>query len=99
MNEEEPMFSYTSYRASMIELCHLDVRHFVIEECRHLSNSCTAKCDCINLILFHYLSLLLGAIICDINTIGFVSVYACRVKAGLHEATPSPQRGDADVIR
>ena len=34
----------------------------------------------IGLILFCYLSRL-GAIICDINTIGFVSVYACRVCA------------------
>ena len=30
---------------------------------------CTIKCDCIGLILFRYLSYL-GAIICDINTIG-----------------------------
>ena len=27
-----------------IELRHLDVRHFVIEECRHLGNGCAAKC-------------------------------------------------------
>ena len=30
-----------------IELCHLDELHFVIEECRHLANGCTAKCSCI----------------------------------------------------
>ena len=40
----------------MIELRHLDVRHFVIEECRHLANGCTAKCDCIGLMLFCYVS-------------------------------------------
>ena len=45
-----------------IELCHLDVLHFVIEE----SPSCTTKCGCIGLMLFHYLSCL-GAIICNIN--------------------------------
>ena len=50
-------------------------RHFsiVIEECSHLVNSFTAKCGCIGLILFRYLSCL-AAIICDINTIGFVLV-------------------------
>ena len=62
----------------MIELRHLDVRHFVIEECSHLVNGCTTKRGCIRLILFRYLSCL-GAIICDINTVGFVSVYACIV--------------------
>ena len=36
------------------------------------------KCDCIGLMLFRYPSCL-GVIICDINTIEFVSVYACRV--------------------
>ena len=39
-----------------IELCHFDVLHFVIEECRHLANGCTAKCVCIGLMLFRYLS-------------------------------------------
>ena len=34
-----------------IELCHLDVLHFVIEERRH-----TVKCCCIGLMLFRYLS-------------------------------------------
>ena len=38
----------------MIELGHLDVRHFEIEECRHLSNGCTAKCGCIG---FYIISL------------------------------------------
>ena len=56
-----------------IELRHLDVLHFVTEEWRHLVNGCTAKCGCIGLILFRYLSCL-GAIISDIKTIGFVSV-------------------------
>ena len=38
------------------EICHLDIRHFVNEECRHLANGRTAKCDCIGLILFRNLS-------------------------------------------
>ena len=59
----------------MIELRYLDILHFVIEECHHLANGCTAKCDCISLMLFHYLPLCLGAIICDINTIGVVLIY------------------------
>ena len=64
----------------MIELRHVDVRHFVIYERRHLSNGCTIKWRCIDLILFRYESCL-AAIICDINTIGLVSEYAytCRV--------------------
>ena len=62
----------------MVELCHMDIHHFVIEECRHLANGCAIKCGCIGLVLFRYLSSV-GATICDINTIGFVSVYACRV--------------------
>ena len=62
----------------MIELRHLDIRHFIIEGCRHIANGCTAKCVCIGFILFRYLPCL-GAIICDINTIRFVSVYACSV--------------------
>ena len=57
----------------MTELCHLDVRHYVTIECSHLANGCTIKCGCIGLMLFRYLSCL-GATICDINTIGFVSV-------------------------
>ena len=57
----------------MIELCQMDVRHFEIIECSHLANGCTTKGCCIGLILFHYLSCL-GAIIADINTMGFVSV-------------------------
>ena len=44
-------------RASFfIELHHLYVLHFVIEEFRRLANGCTAKCDCIGLMLFRYLS-------------------------------------------
>ena len=31
-------------RAGIYELCHLDGVLFVIEECRHLANGCTAKC-------------------------------------------------------
>ena len=66
----------------------MDVRHFVIEECRHLVNGCTIKCGSIVLMLFRYLSCL-GAIICDITTIGFVSVYACRVYNALVVSCPS----------
>ena len=62
----------------MIELRHMDARHFVIEECRHLANGCTNRCGCSWLILFRYLSCL-GAILRAINTIGFVSVYPCRI--------------------
>ena len=59
-------------RASkMIELHHMDVCHFVINESQHLGNGCTIKCGCIGLMLVRYLSCL-GAIICDINTVGFV---------------------------
>ena len=57
----------------MIELRHMDVRQFVIIECSHLVNGCTIKCGCIDLMLFRYLSSLC-AMICDINTIGFVLV-------------------------
>ena len=52
----------------MIELRHMDARHFVIIECSDLANGCTIECGCIGLMLFRYLSCL-GAIICDINTI------------------------------
>ena len=68
----------------MIELRHMDFRHFVIIECRHLANGCTIKCGCSGLMLFGYLSYL-GAIICYINIIGFVSVHACRVCDALVE--------------
>ena len=60
----------------MIEIHHLDVRHFAIEHVRHLANGCAVKCGCIGLTLFRYLSH--GTIICEINIIVFVSVYACR---------------------
>ena len=67
-------------KAYMIELRHLGVRRFVIEEFRHLATGCTAKWGPIGLMLFRYLSYVWGgAIIWDVNTIGFVSVYACRV--------------------
>ena len=39
----------------IIEVRHLDVHHFVNEECRHLVNGVTAKCGCIGLLLFRYL--------------------------------------------
>ena len=58
----------------MIELRHLDVRHCVIIQCSHLANGCTNKCGWISFILFRYLSYVyMCAIICDTNTIGFVS--------------------------
>ena len=62
----------------MFELRHMDDCHFVIIECSHLANGCTLECGCIGVTLFRYLSCL-GAIIFNTNTIGFVSVCACRV--------------------
>ena len=52
--------------------------YVVIEQCRHLANDCTTKYGCIDRMLFRYLSSCMGAIICDINAIGFVSVFAQR---------------------
>ena len=37
-----------------IELRHLEVPHFVIEESRHLAKGCTAKSDCISLMFANY---------------------------------------------
>ena len=51
----------------MIDLRHVDVRHFVIYESRHLANGCTIKCGRIGVMLFCHLSCL-GTIVCDINT-------------------------------
>ena len=48
-----------------IELRHLDVLHFIIEECHHLANGYTAKLDCIDLVMFCYYVICLRAIICD----------------------------------
>ena len=62
----------------MIELCHMDTHNFVIIECRHLAKGCALKCGCIGLMLFRNLSCL-GTIICFINTVGIVPVYACNV--------------------
>ena len=62
----------------MIELRHMDVRHFVIIKCSHLATGCTINCGCIGLMLFRYLSCL-SAIICYIMTIGFVSVCASKM--------------------
>ena len=53
----------------MIELRHMDVRHFVIIECSHLANGCTTKCGCIGLMLFFHDLSCLGEITRDINTI------------------------------
>ena len=60
------------------QLRHIDTRHFVILERRHLANGCVLKCGCIGLMLFQNLSCL-GTIICYINTIGIVPAYACNV--------------------
>ena len=60
------------------QLSHLDTRHFVIIECRHLANGCVLKYGCIGLMLFHNLSCL-DTIICYIHTIGIVPAYACTV--------------------
>ena len=62
----------------MIELPHNDAHHFVIIECRHLAKGCGLKLICFGLMLFRELSCL-GTIICYINTIGIVLVYACKV--------------------
>ena len=62
----------------MIELCHMDTRHFVIIECRHMAKGCGLKCGCIGLMLFRNLSCL-GTTICFINTIGISPAYACNV--------------------
>ena len=51
-----------------LKLSHLDVLRCVIEEWRHLANGCKAKCGCLILTMFRYLSSCVGAIICDINT-------------------------------
>ena len=40
------------------QLGHIDTRHFVILECRHLTNGCVLKCGCIGLMLFRNLSCL-----------------------------------------
>ena len=58
----------------MIELCHMNARHFVIIECRHMPIGCVLKCGYIGFMLFRNLSCL-GTIVCYINTIGIVPVY------------------------
>ena len=61
------------------QLRHMDIRHFVILECRrHLANGCVLKCGCIGLMLFRNLSCL-GTIICYKYAIGIVPAYACNV--------------------
>ncbi len=62
----------------MIELRHMDTRHFVSIECRHLANGCALKCGCIGVMLFRTLSCLV-TIICFINTTGIVPVHAFKV--------------------
>ena len=55
----------------------MDFLNFVVEEFRHLIvNGCTAKYGCIVSLLS---IICLGAIVCSVNTTGFVSVCACRV--------------------
>ena len=73
---------------------HLDVHHFVIEEGSHnyserlLNQMWLHRCYVVPLYI-------MSAIIYDMNTIGFISEYACRVYdslvarcATLHYATP-----------
>ena len=92
-----------NHRALLYEqLRHLDTRHFVILECRHLANGCVLKCGCIGLMLFHNLSCL-DTIICYINTVGIVPEYACTVCDALvnvHETkwTPHVNR-ESDVAQ
>ena len=40
------------------QLRHMDIRHFVILECRHLANGCVLKYGCNGLMLFLSLSCL-----------------------------------------
>ena len=81
----------------------MDIRHFVILECRHLANGCVLKCGCIGLMLFRNLSYL-GTILCYINTIGIVPAYACNVcdvmqpLPNVHETKWMPHvKRDSDV--
>ena len=69
----------------------MDVGHFAIIECSHLANGCTIKCGCIGLILFHYLSCL-GAMVSDINAIGFVSLSMQSLKLWLQVVQPFIRR-------
>ena len=63
---------------ALVAICstasHIDSRHFVIIECRHLAKGCALKFGCIGLMLFRNL-----ACMGPVNTIGFVPVYACKV--------------------
>ena len=68
--------AYHSYY--MKHLRHMDARHFVILECRHLANGCVLKCGCIGLMLFRNISCL-GIIICYINSIGIIPECAGNV--------------------
>ena len=43
-----------------------------------MAKDCGLKCGCIGWMLFRNLSCL-GTIICSINTVGIVPVYACKV--------------------
>ena len=87
----------------------MDIRHFVILECRHLANGCVLKCGCIGLMLFRNLSCL-GTIICYINTIGIVPAYACafvmlwlqvvQPLANVHETKWTPHvKRESDVAQ
>ena len=64
----------------MIEIRHLDVRHFVIQECRHLANGC----NCIQMWLQRFDVISLSIIMsCRNNmrynySVGFVSVHTCK---------------------
>ena len=53
----------------MIELCHLDVHHFVNEECRHLMNGCIGKSGLHQFDTISLYIICLCAIICNINNI------------------------------
>ena len=68
------------------QLSHLDTRHFVIIEYRHLASGCVLQCGCIGLMLFHNLSCL-DTTICYTNTIGIVPAYACNVCDSLVAST------------
>ena len=56
----------------------MDARHFVIIEYRHLAKGFALTCGCIGLMLFRNISCLC-TIICYINNLGIVPVYACTL--------------------
>ena len=46
---------FSGYHAWCEQSYHMDARHFVIIECRHMAKGCALKCGCIGLMLFRNL--------------------------------------------